>query len=118
MYIATLDMMSRLIRGTGNELLPWLSTRLDTLWAAYACMAGRAAVSVHAGAHGGEAVEGVVPLTIRKALIFYGASVVFLLAAAWCLALFYDWQSGMILLTVVLLEHAWRVVRMIMRNKS
>lgn len=62
-------------------------------------------------------MESVVPLTVRKALIIYISIVVVAIAAAWALAYWYDWQSGMILLTVVLIEHAWRIVKHIRQNK-
>lgn len=56
-------------------------------------------------------------MTIRKALIFYLSMVMLLVVAAWALALLYDWQSGMVLMTVVLIEHVWRVVKRIRQSK-
>lgn len=56
-------------------------------------------------------------MTVRRALIIYISIVVVAIAAAWALAYWYDWQSGMILMTVVLIEHAWRVVKRIRQNK-
>lgn len=54
-------------------------------------------------------------MTIRRALIFYLGIITIAIVGAWALAFLYDWQAGMILLTVVLLEHAWRWVKIIRR---
>lgn len=56
-------------------------------------------------------------MTIRKAIIFYLSTVIVLLAAGWGVALWYDWRAGMIVMTVVLLEHVWRVVKSIRQNR-
>lgn len=61
-------------------------------------------------------MESVVQVTVRRALIIYISIVVAAIAAAWAIAYWYDWQAGMILLTVVLIEHAWRVVKRIGQN--
>lgn len=55
-------------------------------------------------------------MTVRKALIFYLSVLAIAIVGAWLLAVYYDWRGGMALLTVVLIEHAWRVVNMILRN--
>jgi len=56
-------------------------------------------------------------MTIRKALAFYLSMLVLAIAVAWAIAYFYAWWAGMALLTLLVLEHAWRVVRRIVRNK-
>jgi positive regulator of sigma E activity len=56
-------------------------------------------------------------MTIRTALIFYISVLVIAIAGAWALAYYSEWWVGMALLTILVLEHAWRVVKRIRKNQ-
>ena len=55
-------------------------------------------------------------MTIRQALASYLGIVLLAIAGAWVVGYFVEWWAGMMLLTVLVLEHAWRVVKRIRQN--
>jgi len=55
-------------------------------------------------------------MTIRKALIFYGVSLLVALLVAWALAYFVAWWDGMVLMTVIVLDHARHEFKIIRRG--
>jgi hypothetical protein len=55
-------------------------------------------------------------MTVRKALIFYLSVVAVTIGAAWAWAFWSDWRIGMVVMTMLVIEHVWRVVKMIRRN--
>jgi dolichyl-phosphate-mannose--protein O-mannosyl transferase len=56
-------------------------------------------------------------MTIRTALIFYVSTIVLAIAVAWFIGYAIAWWAGMAVLTVLVLEHAWRVVKRIRQNQ-
>ena len=55
-------------------------------------------------------------MTIRKALIFYSVSLLFALLVAWTIAYFAAWWAGMVIMTVIVLDHARHEFKIIRRG--
>jgi hypothetical protein len=71
-----------------------------------------------AGPHGLGLLESVGAMKVRAAIVFYVLALLFMLAVPWAIALYSDdWRAGMALMTVFLIQHAWREVRRMLRNK-
>jgi len=56
-------------------------------------------------------------VTIRRALLFYLSTIALAIGVAWLIGYVIAWWAGMAVLTVLVLEHAWRVVKRIRQNK-
>ena len=56
-------------------------------------------------------------MTVRKALAFYLSVVTIAIVGSWIVGYFGAWWVGMALLTLLVLEHVWRYVKIIVKNK-